>query len=43
MMAVFNSGKWIANTLTAVLFAIGSYVLFVKVLGVALPTGILSF
>ena len=43
MMAVFNRGKWIANTLTAVLFAIGSYVLFVKVLGVALPTGLLSF
>jgi putative tricarboxylic transport membrane protein len=43
MMAVFNRGKWIANTLTAVLFAVGSYVLFVKVLGVALPTGILSF
>ncbi|HEV8517360.1 MAG TPA: tripartite tricarboxylate transporter TctB family protein [Burkholderiales bacterium] len=43
MMAVFHRGKWIANTLTAVLFAIGSYLLFVKVLGVVLPTGILGF
>jgi putative tricarboxylic transport membrane protein len=43
MMAVFNRGKSIANTLTAMLFALGSYVLFVKVLGVVLPAGILSF
>jgi putative tricarboxylic transport membrane protein len=42
MMAVFNSGKWIANLLTALLFAIGSYVLFVKILGVVLPVGILE-
>ena len=34
LTAVFNRGKWLANTLTAVLFAIGSYVLFVKILGV---------
>jgi len=43
LMAVFNPGKWLANTLTSVLFAVGSYVLFVKILGVVLPTGILSF
>ena len=43
LMAVFNPGKWLANTLTSVLFAVGSYVLFVKILGVVLPVGILSF
>ncbi len=43
LMAVFNPGKWLANTLTSVLFAVGSYVLFVKILGVVLPAGILSF
>ena len=43
MMAVFNSGKWLANSLTAVLFALGSYVLFVKILGVTLPKGVLPF
>ena len=40
LMAVFNRGKWRANTLTAVLFAVGSYVLFAKILGVTLPKGI---
>lgn len=43
LMVVFNRGKWVANTLTAVLFAVSTYVLFVKVLGVNLPVGILSF
>lgn len=43
LMAVFNPGKWLANALTSVLFAVGSYVLFVKILGVVLPVGILSF
>jgi putative tricarboxylic transport membrane protein len=43
MMAVFNRGQWLANAMTAVLFALGSYVLFVKVLGVALPAGLLGF
>ncbi len=43
MMVVFNRGKWLANTLTAVLFALGSYVLFVKILGVALPKGVPPF
>ena len=43
MTAVFNPGKWWANILTSVLFALGSYVLFVKILGVVLPVGILGF
>ena len=43
LMAVFNPGKWIANVLTAVLWAVGSYVLFVKILGVTLPAGVLGF
>lgn len=43
LMAIFNRDKWLANILTSVLFAVGSYVLFVKILGVTLPTGILSF
>ena len=43
LTAVFNRGKWLANVLTSVLFAVGSYVLFVKILGVTLPTGVLSF
>ncbi|MDB5812880.1 MAG: tctB6, partial [Betaproteobacteria bacterium] len=43
MMAVFNPGKWVANVLTTVLWAVGSYVLFVKILGVSLPPGILKF
>jgi putative tricarboxylic transport membrane protein len=43
MMAVFNRGKWVANVLTSVLWAVGSYVLFVKILGVSLPAGLLGF
>ena len=43
LMAYFNKGKWIANVLTAVLFCVGSYVMFVKVLGVNLAPGILPF
>ncbi len=43
MMAVFNRGKWLANVLTTVLWAVGSYVLFVKILGVSLPAGLLKF
>ena len=43
MMAVFNRGKWLANVLTTVLWAAGSYVLFVKILGVSLPAGLLGF
>jgi len=43
LMAYFHRGKWLANVLTSVLFAIGTYVLFVKVLGVPLAKGILNF
>jgi putative tricarboxylic transport membrane protein len=43
MTAVFNRGKWLANVLTSVLWSVGSYVLFVKILGVALPAGLLGF
>jgi putative tricarboxylic transport membrane protein len=43
LMAYFNRGKWVANVLTSVLFSIGSYVMFVKLLGVSLAPGILPF
>ena len=42
LMAWFNRGKWLANTLSAVLFSIGSYVMFVW-LDVTLPSGVLPF
>jgi putative tricarboxylic transport membrane protein len=42
MMAWFNRGRWIANVLSAVLFAAFTYFLFVK-LEVRLPQGILPF
>ena len=43
LMAYFNHGKWTANILTSVLFCIGSYLMFTKLLGVALPPGVLPF
>ena len=43
LTAYFHRGKWIANVLTSVLFAIGSYVLFVKVFGVMLAQGMIKF
>jgi putative tricarboxylic transport membrane protein len=43
LMAYFNKGKWVANVLTAVLFSVGSYVMFVKLLGTNLAPGILPF
>ena len=42
LMAWFNRGKWIANVVSAVLFSILSYVMFLK-LDVRLPQGILAF
>lgn len=42
LMAWFNRGKWLANTLSAVLFSVGSYVMFAW-LDVRLPQGILPF
>ena len=41
LMAWFNRGKWVANVLTAVLFSVLSYVMFVK-LDVNLPRGVES-
>ena len=42
LMAWFNRGKWIANVLSAVLFSVLSYVMFLK-LDVRLPQGVLPF
>ena len=42
MMAWFNRGKWVTNILTATLFSVGIYILFVK-LDVNLPKGIFPF
>ena len=43
LTAYFHRGKWVANALTSVLFAIGSYVLFVKVFSVMLAPGMIKF
>jgi putative tricarboxylic transport membrane protein len=43
LTAYFHRGKWVANILTSVLFAVGSYVLFVKVFGVMLAQGVIKF
>jgi len=43
LMAWFNRGRWLANALTSVLFTLGSWVLFVKILGVNLARGLISF
>ena len=42
LMAWFNRGKWVVNVLSAVLFSVLSYALFVK-LDVNLPKGFLPF
>jgi len=42
LMSWFNHGKWVTNILTAALFSVGIYILFVK-LDVNLPKGILPF
>ena len=42
LMAWFHRGKWIANVLTAVLFSVMSYIMFVK-LDVNLPHGVGPF
>jgi putative tricarboxylic transport membrane protein len=38
-----NRGRWIQNVLTSVLFSLGSYLMFVKLLGVNLAPGVLPF
>lgn len=43
LMAWFNRGRWVANVLTSVLFTVGSWILFVKILGVNLAQGLVSF
>jgi putative tricarboxylic transport membrane protein len=43
LTAYFNRGKWTANVLTSVLFCIGGYLMFSKLLEVNLPRGILPF
>lgn len=43
LMSVFNKGRWLMNFVTAVSFAIGSYLLFTKGFGVNLARGILPF
>lgn len=43
LTSYFNRGKTIANVSTSILFAVGAYVMFVKILGVTLPPGILPF
>lgn len=41
LMVYFNRNKWVANVLTSVLFPVGIYFLFSKVLGVNLAKGLL--
>ena len=41
LTSYFNRGKWTTNVLTSVLFSLGSYIMFVKLLGVNLARGIL--
>ena len=43
LTSFFHRGKWVTNVTTSVLFALGSYIMFVKVLGVNLARGILPF
>lgn len=43
LMAIFNKGRWLMNVATAILFSIGSYILFTKGFGVNLARGILPF
>ena len=43
LTAYFNRNRWLMNVLTSVLFAVISYFMFTKLLGVNLPLGILPF
>ena len=43
LTSYFNRGKWVANVLTSILFSLGSYLMFTKLLGVTLAPGILPF
>jgi putative tricarboxylic transport membrane protein len=41
LTAILNKGKWTQNVLTSIGFSLGSYIMFVKLLGVNLAPGIL--
>jgi putative tricarboxylic transport membrane protein len=43
MTAFFNRGRWLMNVSTSVLFSLGSYLMFSKLLGVSLAQGPLPF
>ena len=43
MMVYFNPKKWWTNTITSLLFPVGVYILFVKYLGVMLPSGVIPW
>ena len=43
MLAYFNRGKWLINTLISLGFALAIYVVFAKILQVSLPKGLLGF
>ena len=43
LMVYFNRGRWTMNVLTAVLFSVGSYLAFTRLLGVTLAPGVLPF
>ncbi len=42
MMTYLQKKKWIVNTIFSVLFSLGSYFMFVKILNLSFPSGILS-
>lgn len=43
LTAYFNRGRWVMNVTTCVLFALISYTMFTKMLGVTLARGIFAF
>lgn len=43
LTSYFNRGKWKPNVITSVLFSLGAYLMFTKLLGVNLAPGILPF
>jgi putative tricarboxylic transport membrane protein len=43
LTAYFNPRKWVMNVTTSVLFALVSYTMFTKMLGVSLAKGIFPF
>ncbi len=43
LMAFFNPGKWKTNALTSALFSFGSYLVFTRLFGTQLATGVLPF